>query len=67
MQLGILFQGVELNILKGETRTPEFLSKNPLGRLPVVETDLGQILWESNAILCYLSEGTEFFPSDRFE
>lgn len=64
-QLGISFERVELNILKGETRTPEFLSKNPNGRIPVLELESGQFLAESNAILFYLSESTELLPSDR--
>lgn len=66
-QLGIPFERIELNILKGKTRTPEFLKINPNGRIPILETESGQHLSESNAILFYLSEGTEFFPSDRFE
>jgi len=65
-QLDIPFERVELNILKGETRTPEFLSKNPNSRVPVLELNSGQFLAESNAILFYLSEGTEFLPSERF-
>lgn len=65
-QLGVPFEIVELDILKGETRTPEFLSKNPNGRIPVLELELGQFLAESNAILFYLSQGTEFLPYDRF-
>ncbi len=66
-QLEIPFESVELNILKGETRTPEFLSKNPNGRIPVLETQSGQFIAESNAILFYLSEGTDFLPKDNFE
>ncbi|MEH1930112.1 glutathione S-transferase family protein [Nostoc sp.] len=65
-QLGIPFERVELNILKGETRTPEFLSKNPNGKIPVLEIKPGKFLAESNAILMYLSECTEFLPYDRF-
>lgn len=65
-QLGISFERVELNILKGETRTPEYLSKNPNGRIPLLETEAGQILAESNAILFYLSQQTDFLPQDRF-
>ncbi len=67
IQLGIPFETVELNILKGETRTPEFLSKNSNGRIPVLEIEPGKFLSESNAILFYLSEGTEFFPNDAWE
>jgi glutathione S-transferase len=66
-QLEIPFQRVELNILKGETRTPEFLVKNPNGRIPVLEFQPGQFLAESNAILFYLSEGTEYLPAERLE
>lgn len=65
-QLGIPFERVELNILKGETRTPEYLSKNPNGMIPLLETEAGQILAESNAILFYLSQQTDFLPNDRF-
>jgi len=65
-QLGMPFERVELNILKGETRTAEFLSKNPNGKIPIIEIEPGKYLAESNAILVYLSEGTEFLPYDRF-
>ncbi|GAB4195701.1 MAG: glutathione S-transferase family protein [Coleofasciculaceae cyanobacterium] len=66
-QLGIPFERVELNILNGETRTPEFLSKNPNGRIPVLEIEPGKFLSESNAILFYLSENSMFLPSNPWE
>lgn len=66
-QLGIPFERVELNILNGETRTPEFLSKNPNGRIPVLEVEPGKFLSESNAILFYLSENSPFLPSNPWE
>ncbi|MFB2835266.1 glutathione S-transferase family protein [Floridanema evergladense] len=66
-QLNIPFQRIEVNILKGESRTPEFLLKNPNGRTPVLEIETGKFLAESNAILFYLSEGTDFLPTDSFE
>ncbi len=66
-QLGISFERIEINILKGETRTPEFLSKNPNGRIPVLEIEPGKFLAESNAIVCYLGEGTLFFSNDAWE
>ena len=65
--LGIPFQRIELDILKGESRTPEFLRKNPNGRIPVLETESGEILAESNAILFYLAEGSPFLPDGRFD
>jgi glutathione S-transferase len=64
-QLGLPFERVELDILKGETRTPEFLRKNPNGRIPVLELDDGTCLAESNAIQFYLAEGTALLPDDR--
>ena len=65
-QLGIPFERIEYDIDKGETRTPEFLEKiNANGRIPVLELEDGTCLPESNAILFYLSEGTQFLPEDR--
>ncbi|MCC3569169.1 MULTISPECIES: glutathione S-transferase family protein [unclassified Microcoleus] len=66
-QLNIPFDRTEINILQKESRTPEFLVKNPNGRIPVLEIVPGKFLFESNAIMFYLSEETEFFPSDKFE
>jgi glutathione S-transferase len=56
----------EVNILLGESRTPEFLAKNPNGKVPLLELEDGRCLAESNAILCYLAEGSSFLPEDRF-
>ena len=64
-QLGIPFERVELDIVKGETRTPAFLAKNPNGRIPTLELEDGTCLPESNAILWYLAEGTPFLPEER--
>ncbi|MBE9177221.1 glutathione S-transferase family protein [Oculatella sp. LEGE 06141] len=66
-QLGIPFEFIELDIIKRETRTPDFLEKNPNGRIPVLELESGVYLSESNAILVYLSEGTPFLPDDKLE
>jgi glutathione S-transferase len=62
--LGIPYDIVEVDILKGESRTAEFLKINPNGRTPVLD-DNGFILAESNAILAYLAKGTKFLPDDR--
>ena len=61
-QLQIPFERIELNILKGETRTPEFLAKNPNGKIPLLEIAPDTYISESNGILYYLSQGTEYFP-----
>lgn len=57
----------EVDILKGETRTPHFLAMNPNGKLPVLQIDERTFLPESNAILCYLAEGTDLWPGDRLQ
>jgi glutathione S-transferase len=64
-QLDKTYRWVELDIMAGKTRTPEFLAKNPNGRIPAIEED-GRFLAESNAILIYFAEGTPFLPTDRF-
>lgn len=62
-QLEVPFDYVELDILKGETRTAEFLAKNPNGRIPLLELEPGSYLAESNAILFYLAQQTPFWPT----
>jgi glutathione S-transferase len=66
-QIAVPFDRIELNIINGETRTPEFLSKFPNGRIPAIEFDDGKVLFESNAIIFYLAEDTRFMPTDRFQ
>ena len=63
--LGATYERIEVDIMKGETRTPEFVARNPNGRIPVLELDDGTHIAESNAILFYLAEGSSFLPSDR--
>lgn len=62
--LGLKLEIVPVAIFKGEGTLPAFLSKNPLGSVPVLETDDGECLPESNAILTFLAEGTQYLPSD---
>ena len=66
-QLGKGYRWVELDILSNQTRTPEFLAKNPNGRIPALELDDGTCLAESNAILWYLAEGSAFVPGGRLQ
>jgi glutathione S-transferase len=63
--LKIPCQIVEVDILKGESRTPEFLEINANGRTPVLVDDDGFVLAESNAILAYFARGTKFLPNDK--
>jgi glutathione S-transferase len=66
-QLAIPYDLVEIDIEKGESRTPAFLARNPNGRIPLLELDDGACLAESNAILCYLAEGTFLMPREALD
>lgn len=60
---GHAFRWVEVDTNGGETRTPAFLARYPTGKVPVVETDDGTVITESNAILAHFAEGTPWLPS----
>jgi glutathione S-transferase len=66
-RLGIPHNIVDIDILQGESHTPDFLAKNPNGQIPLLEIGRGQYLAESNAILCFLGEGTPLLSSDPVE
>ncbi len=66
-QLGVPYRLVEVDILKGESHTPEFLQKNPSGQVPLLEVAPGRHLAESNAILWYVAGGTPLAPEDRID
>jgi len=66
-QLGTPYDWVEVDSAHGGTRTPEFLAKNPNGKVPMLETDGGRVLVESNAMLYWLAEGTAFLPADSWQ
>jgi glutathione S-transferase len=66
-RLGIPYRQVEIDILQGESRTPEFLAKNPNGQIPLLEVAAGRYISESNAILWYVAGGTTLAPEDRIQ
>jgi glutathione S-transferase len=61
------YQAIEVDILRGESRTPDFLVKNPSGQVPLLEVADGRYLAESNAILWYVCGGTSLAPESRVE
>jgi glutathione S-transferase len=68
-ELGIALDRVALDFTKGDLRAPEYLAKNPNGRIPTIEDD-GFVLWESPAILKYLAAKRPdrgFAPADPAE
>jgi len=66
-QLGREFRWIEIDSAHGATRTPEYLAKNPNGKVPMIELDDGRIMVESNAILCWLADGTTFHAGDAWQ
>jgi glutathione S-transferase len=64
-QLKLPYRWVEIDTTKGETRTRDFLARNPNGQVPTLELPDGSFLPESGAILHYLAEGTPLLPADR--
>jgi glutathione S-transferase len=66
-QLGLPYERVPIDIFDGDTLTDEYAEMNPGRTTPVLETDDGRFLPESNAILFYLADGTEYLPDDPFE
>ena len=66
-QLRIPYQLAEIDILKGESRTPDFLAKNPSGHVPLLEVTPGRYIAESGAILWYIAGGTPLAPEDRID
>ena len=65
-QLGIPLKRIEYPLDSGTTRVPAFLTKNPNGRVPLLELEDGRVLAESDAILFYLAEGTDLMPADKW-
>jgi len=63
--LGTDYHYVDLDIFGGASRTPEFLARNPIGRIPTLELDDGTHLAESGAILYYLAEDSPYWPQSR--
>lgn len=64
-QLKIPFDYKEVDIVKGESRTEEFLKINPVGCIPALVISEKETIVESNAILFYISEGTQFLPYEK--
>jgi glutathione S-transferase len=65
--LGLAYEWIETDILKGESRTPAFLAMNPAGQVPAVILDDGRPLAQSNAIITHLAEGSDLVPEDAYD
>ena len=65
-EMGTGYDWREVDILKGDTHTQEFLAMNPNGKIPLLALPDGRHLAESNAILCFLADGSDFYAGDAF-
>ena len=65
--LGLAYDWIEVDIMKGESRTPGFLAMNPAGQVPVLVLDDGRPLSQSNAIILHLAEGSVLIPTDAYD
>jgi glutathione S-transferase len=66
-RLAIPYRWVETDVLKAETRTPDFLAMNPAGQVPLAVLADGRTLAQSNAIMAHLAEGSDLIPADSYE
>lgn len=67
--LGLEYELVDVDLLAGEQKQPDFIAKNPFGQVPVLE-DGDVTLWDSNAILIYLArtyDNGRWLPLDPVE
>ena len=65
-RLALPYTWVDVDIVKGESRTAAFLKLNPWGQVPTVAFDDGRTLAQSNAIIRYLARDSDLIPSDAF-
>jgi glutathione S-transferase len=66
-RLHLPYEWVELDILKAESRTPDFLALNPAGQVPTVILRDGRVLAQSNAIMLHLADGSVLIPADAYD
>ncbi|MCC7268688.1 MAG: glutathione S-transferase family protein [Caulobacteraceae bacterium] len=64
--LGLSYDWIETDVLKGQSRTPQFLAMNPAGQVPTVILPDGRPLAQSNAIILHLAEGSALVPQDAY-
>jgi glutathione S-transferase len=63
-QLGIPYERITLDLVRGDTQDPAFRAKSRFARVPALELEDGRTIVESAAILMYLAQGTPLLPED---
>jgi len=66
-RLEIPYEWLDVDVMTGATRTPEFLALNPAGQVPTVVLEDGRPLAQSNAIILHLAEGSDLIPADAYD
>ena len=66
-RLGIPFTWIDVDVVKNETRTRDFLAMNPAGQVPTILLEDGRPLAQSNAIILHLADGSALIPSDAYD
>ena len=66
-RLGLPYRWIDIDVVKGGAKTPEFLSVNPAGQVPAVVLSDGRVLSQSNAIILHLAEGSDLIPADSYD
>jgi glutathione S-transferase len=64
--LGLSYTWVPVDVMKGESRTPDYLAKFPQGQVPAIEVGDGRRLAQSNAIIRYLARSSRLLPDDAW-
>ncbi|MEI6418676.1 MAG: glutathione S-transferase family protein [Sphingomonadales bacterium] len=64
--LGLAYRWVDVDVVKGEAKLPDYLAKFPMGQVPAVEWADGRRLAQSNAIMLHLAVGSPLVPTDPF-
>jgi glutathione S-transferase len=65
-RLRLPYSWIEIDTMKGGSRTPDFLKLNPFGQVPTIQLDDGRTLAQSNAIIRYLARGSDLIPADSY-
>jgi len=66
-RLALPYDWIDVDTMKGESRTPEFLRLNAAGQVPTIVLDDGRVLAQSNAIIRYLARDSDLVPRDAFQ
>ena len=66
-KLGLAYEWREVDVVGGETRTPEYLAINPAGQVPCMMREDGRMLAQSNAIMIFLAQNSDLIPEDAFD